>query len=155
MIEELTRRVENKKVLLLGVGNRLRGDDGLGCFLVNRLKGKVNIPLIDGGTLPEKNLGFLEASHPDLVLVAVAADVPDTASGDITLIDLDQLPTMKVKTRSADLSLLFRFIPQKSRPEVLLIAVQPDNETQNRKGVSDSVRVALDGLEALFVELFK
>ena len=155
MIEELTQRVENKKVLLLGVGNRLRGDEGLGCFLVNRLKGKVNIPLIDGGTLPEKNLGFLEASHADLVLVAVAADVPDTASGDITLIDLDQLPAMKVKTRSADLSLLFRFIPQKSRPEVLLIAVQPDNQMQNRKGVSDSVRVALDGLEALFVELFK
>lgn len=155
MIDELTRRVENKKVLLLGVGNRLRGDDGLGCFLVNRLKGKVNIPLIDGGNIPEKHLGLLEASHPDLVLVAVAADVPGAASGDITLIDLDQLQTMKVKTRSTDLSLLFRFIPQKSRPEVLLIAVQPDNEMLDRKGVSDSVKVALDGLEALFVELFK
>ncbi len=155
MIEELTRRVENKKVLLLGVGNRLRGDEGLGCFLGNRLKGKVNIPLIDGGTLPEKHLGLLEASHPDLVLVAVAADVPDAASGDITLVELEQLQMMNVKTRSADLSLLFRFIPRKSRPDVLLITVQPDNELQDRKGVSDSVRVALDGLEALFVELFK
>lgn len=155
MIEELTRRVENKKVLLLGVGNRLRGDEGLGCFLVNRLKGKVNIPLIDGGTLPEKHLGLLEASHPDLVLVAVAADVPDAASGDITLVELEQLQMMNVKTRSADLSLLFRFIPRKSRPDVLLITVQPDNELHDQKGVSDSVRVALDGLEALFVELFK
>jgi len=155
VIDELTRRVENKKVLLLGVGNRLRGDDGLGCFLVNRLKGQMFIPLIDGGNIPEKHLGLLEASHPDLVLVAVAADVPGAASGDITLIDLDQLQTMKVKTRSTDLSLLFRFIPQKSRPEVLLIAVQPDNEMLDRKGVSDSVKVALDGLEALFVELFK
>ena len=139
----------------MGVGNRLRGDDGLGCFLVNRLKGKVNIPLIDGGNIPEKYLGLLEASQPDLVLVAVAADVPDAVSGDITLIDLDQVQAMKVRTRSTDLSLLFRFIPQKSRPEVLLIAVQPDNELQDRKGVSDSVKVALDGLEALFVELFK
>ena len=139
----------------MGVGNRLRGDDGLGCFLVNRLKGKVNIPLIDGGSIPEKYLGLLEASQPDLVLVAVAADVPDAVSGDITLIDLDQVQAMKVRTRSTDLSLLFRFIPQKSRPEVLLIAVQPDNEMQDRKGVSDSVKVALDGLEALFVELFK
>ena len=139
----------------MGVGNRLRGDDGLGCFLVNRLKGKVNIPLIDGGNIPEKYLGLLEASQPDLVLVAVAADVPDAVSGDITLIDLDQVQAMKVRTRSTDLSLLFRFIPQKSRPEVLLIAVQPDNEMQDRKGVSDSVKVALDGLEALFVELFK
>ena len=139
----------------MGVGNRLRGDDGLGCFLVNRLKGKVNIPLIDGGSIPEKYLGLLEASQPDLVLVAVAADVPDAVSGDITLIDLDKVQAMKVRTRSTDLSLLFRFIPQKSRPEVLLIAVQPDNELQDRKGVSDSVKVALDGLEALFVELFK
>ncbi len=155
MIDELTQRVESKKVLLLGVGNRLRGDVGLGCFLVNRLKGKVDIPMIDGGNLPEKYLGSLEASRPDLVLVAVAADVPDAASGDITLVELDQLQMMNVKTRSADLSLLFRFIPRKSRPDVLLITVQPDNELQDRKGVSDSVRVALDGLEALFVELFK
>ena len=155
MIEELVRRVENKKILLLGVGNRLRGDEGLGCFLVNRLKDKVHIPLIDGGNLPEKHLGLLEATRPDLVLVVVAADVPETAPGDITLIDLDQLQLMKVKTRSVDLTLLFQFIPQKSRPEVLLIAVQPDREMPERKGVSDAVRIALDGLETLFVELFK
>jgi len=33
-----------------------------------------------------------------------------------------------------------------------LIAIQPDN--QNPKGVSESVRNALDGLEAMMVELF-
>ncbi|MBI2758056.1 MAG: hydrogenase maturation protease [Chloroflexi bacterium] len=154
MIEELAQRVDNKKVLLLGVGNRLRGDEGLGCFLVNRLKGKVRIPLVDGGSVPEKQLGLLASSHPDLVLVVVAADVPNTSSGDITLLNLDQLRPMQVKTRSADLSLLFRFIPQKSRPEVIIIAVQPDDEMEGRKGVSNAVQAALDGLEALFVELF-
>jgi Ni,Fe-hydrogenase maturation factor len=109
---------------------------------------------VDGGNVPEKQLGLLEASHPDLVLVAVAADVPGASSGDISVLELNQLKEMKVKIRSADLSLLFGFIPKKSRPEVLVIAVQTDNEMKGGKGVSDSVKVALDGLEAMFVQLF-
>ncbi|HEY9153050.1 MAG TPA: hydrogenase maturation protease [Anaerolineales bacterium] len=152
MLDELGQRVQNKKVLILGVGNRLRGDEGVGSFIVKRLKDKVNVPLLDGGTVPEKQLSQIEAFHPDLVLVVASADVPNALPGEMGLFELDQMHQAGVKTRAANLPLLFKIISSKSRPDALLIAIQPDD--QNTKGVSESVRNALDGLEAMLVELF-
>ncbi len=153
MFDELGPRIENKKVLILGIGNRQRGDDGVGCFLVHRLRGKVHIPALDGGVVPEKQLGPIEDVCPDVVLVVVAADVPNAAPGEITILELDQLRSSGVTPHAADPSLLFKIIPKISRPEVIVIAVQP-GISKDGKGVSNAVRVALDGLEALCVELF-
>jgi hydrogenase maturation protease len=152
MLDELGQRIQNKKVLILGVGNRRRGDEGVGNFIVKRLKDKINVPLFDGGVVPEKQLSQIEALCPDLVLVIAAADVPTAMPGEIALFELDQMHQAGVKTRTANLPLLFKIMSNRSRPDALLIAVQPDD--QNTKGVSESVRNALDGLEAMLVELF-
>lgn len=152
MINELGPRLENKKVLILGIGNRQHGDEGVGCFLVKRLQGKVNVPLIDGGLVPEKYLRAVETFHPDVVLVISAASIPDAVPGDMALFQLDELRLAGVSTPAANLSLLFKVFPKDVRPEALVIAIQP--ETTDHQGVSDAVRVALDGLESLCVELF-
>ena len=152
MIDELGPRLENKKVLILGIGNRQRGDEGVGCFLIKRLQGKVNVPLIDGGLVPEKHLRAIENVSPDVVLIIAAARIPDAAPGDIALFQLDELRPAGVFTPAADLLLFFKVFPKDFHPDTLLIAVQ--TETDQHQGVSDSVRVALDGLEALCVELF-
>ena len=152
MLDELSRRAQNKKVLIFGVGNRLRGDEGVGCFIVKRLKDKVNVSLLDGGVMPENQLSRIESLHPDLVLIIDAADMPNAMPGEIGLFELDQVHQAGIKTRTADIPLVFKIISDKSRPEALLIAVQPDD--QNKKGVSESIRNALDGLEAMLVELF-
>ncbi len=152
MIDELGPRLENKKVLILGIGNRQRGDEGIGCFLIKRLQGKVSVPLIDGGLVPEKHLRAIENFCPDVVLIIAAARIPDAAPGDMALFQLDELRAAGVSMPAADLFLLFKVFPKEFHPETLVIAVQP--ETDDHRGVSDSVRVALDGLEALCVELF-
>ena len=45
------------KVVIAGIGNTLRGDDGLGCYLVNRLKGRIHALCIDTGPTPENYVG--------------------------------------------------------------------------------------------------
>jgi hydrogenase maturation protease len=152
MLDELGQRIQDKKVLILGVGNRSRGDEGVGCFIVKRLKDKIHVPMLDGGVVPEKQLGQIETLCPELVLVIAAADMPNAMPGEIGLFELDQARQAGVKTCIANLPLVFRIIPSDSRPDALLIAVQTDN--QNTQGVSESVRNALDGLEAMLVELF-
>ncbi len=153
MIDDLSPRVENKRCLILGVGDRKRGDDGVGCFLIKRLQGKLKVPLIDGGLFPEKHLGDIVAYRPDFVLVVAAANVPGASSGEIALFDVNELASAQVTVRGVDVSSFFKFIPKATRPTAMLLAVQPDG-SENRKGVSDAVRVALDGLESLCVELF-
>jgi hydrogenase 3 maturation protease len=153
MLNELLERIDGKKVLLLGVGNRLRGDDGVGSYLIKRLQKKVKIPLIDAGDVPENYIRPIENSGADLVLVVDAADL-GAEPGDIALIELSQLRNFSVSTHTANLSLLFQVIPKEKRPEALIVAIQPGC-TETGRGLSDAVRESLDGLELLFLQLFK
>ena len=113
MFAELQERNTRKNVLILGVGNRARGDDRIGSYLIQRLQRKINIPVIDAGEMPEKSLALIESSGADLVLIVDAADMGVTA-GEFSLLELDDLKNMGVSTHTADLSLLFKIIPGKN-----------------------------------------
>ena len=90
MIKDLQQRIQGKKVLILGIGNRLRGDDALGSLLAEGLVGKVNVPVIDASDVPENYLGPIESSGADLVIVLDGADLGATP-GDLSLIEMEQL----------------------------------------------------------------
>ncbi len=153
MVEELQSRIADKHVLLFGVGNRHRGDDGIGSYLIKRLQKKVGIPMIDAGDVPENFIGKIEEAGADVVLIVDAADF-GASPGEIALLELNQLKEIGASTRTANLPLLFRIIPKNRRPDVLLVAVQPGSNSAGR-GLSEAVRNSLDGLETLFRQLFK
>jgi hydrogenase 3 maturation protease len=153
MFAELQERVGNKKVLLLGVGNRLRGDDGAGSYLIERLQKIIDIPLIDAGDVPENYLGPIENSGADLILIVDAADF-GAKPGEMALIELNQLKDFTFSTHTASLSLLFQVISQTKQLDALLVAIQPES-TNSGSGLSDAVLESLVGLEALFLQLFR
>jgi hydrogenase 3 maturation protease len=152
MLDEINARIEDKNVLLLGVGNRSRGDDGVGSYLIKRLQRKVNIPLLDAGDVPENCISQIESSGANMVLIVDAADF-NASPGEIALIDFADMRKNGVSTHTANLELLFKVIPRNKRPETLLVAIQPGSSTG--KGLSEAVRDSLDGLESVFVSLFK
>lgn len=152
MIEELRQRIQNKKILILGIGNRLRGDDAVGSLLAERLMQKVDIPVIDASDVPENYLGPIEASGADLVIVLDAADL-GANPGDLSLVEMGQLKEISISTHTANLALLFKAIPQAIRPEALLIAIQPE-QTEAGLGLSRSVELSMEGLERLLIQLF-
>ena len=149
LLEEFRQRVEGKRVLILGVGNRLRGDDGLGPRLLDRLRGKLTLPMIDAGDVPEHFLRPIESAHPDLVLVIDAAGI-NASPGDIALLELDQVGGRAISTHSVNLRLLFQVIPADRRPEVLVLAVQPESSEPGDK-LSHAVDIALEGIESLLL----
>ncbi|MEW5939020.1 MAG: hydrogenase maturation protease [Chloroflexota bacterium] len=150
--EEFRQRVEGKRVLILGVGNRMRGDDGLGSRMIARLKGKLDLPMLDAGDVPENFLGPIEDARADLVLVIDAADLR-ASPGDLALLELNQLGGMAVSTHTVNLGLLFKVIPASRRPQVLVLAVQPQS-TEFGAGLSREIRSAMDGIESLLLGIF-
>jgi len=152
MFEELRQRTLNKKVLILGIGNRLRGDDAVGSILAERLKKKLDVPIIDAEDVPENYLGPIETSGANIVLVLDAADL-GANPGDFSLIEMSQLKEIAVSTHTANLSLLFRAIPVDRRPDAVLVAIQPE-QTEAGLGLSRSVAMAMRALERLLVQLF-
>ncbi len=153
MFDELNARIEDKNVLLLGIGNRSRGDDGVGSYLIKRLQKKVKIPLLDAGDVPENCIAQIESSGANMVLIVDAADF-NASPGEIALLDFSDMKKNGVFTHSANLDLLFKVIPKSRRPETLLVAIQPGSTSPGR-GLSDAVRDSLDGLESVFVSMFK
>ncbi len=150
--DELRRRVQGKKVLVLGVGNRIRGDDALGSILAGRLNSRIAVPVIDASDVPENYLGPLEASGAELVLIVDAVDF-HASPGDVALFEIGQLVEMRLATHAADLSLLFKTIHAVKPPEAILIGVQPVS-TELLSGLSRAVSRSLDELEEIFVGIF-
>jgi hydrogenase maturation protease len=71
---------KNIAVLVLGLGNVLLGDDGLGAAAVARLERDYRTPpgvrIEDGGTLGLSLLGLIADSHRVILVDAVRADAP-------------------------------------------------------------------------------
>jgi hydrogenase maturation protease len=80
------------EILLMGVGNLLYGDEGVGVVLVNRLQEKYAFPdrleVVDGGTLAWNLLPLLSGREHVIVVDAVAAE-----PGEIYRFTLHDIPS--------------------------------------------------------------
>src|SRR6266487_36808 len=70
----------NERIVVLGLGNLLRSDEGLGVRAVERIQERYTLPahvqLVDGGTLGLDLLCFLEEAGRVLILDAALTDGP-------------------------------------------------------------------------------
>jgi hydrogenase 3 maturation protease len=127
MLSELSALLAGKRVLILGVGNRLRGDDAVGPLLVERLQGKVNVPLIIDATDFGSNIG------------------------DASIFDIDHVQAGTGSTHAPNLGLLFKVIPPEARPQVLVLGIQPGN-IELGQGLSDPVHMTMESVERILID---
>lgn len=74
------------KTILMGIGNTLRGDDGAGPILVERLERSararsVPVLLMNAGNAPERFLGKALRENPDTLLLVDAVHLSDPPGG--------------------------------------------------------------------------
>ena len=134
-------------VLVLGLGNRLLGDDGLGPELAELLERECRadprVEFLDGGTQGLALLGYLEGRAALLVLDAAAFGA---APGTVHTV-ADPLAVRMARGHGAHegnagellaAALLLGTLP----PAVVLVGVEP-GELETRIGLSPAVRAAL------------
>lgn len=89
----MTDSVGNRSMMVLGLGNRLMGDEGFGIHVVHRLK-KVDLPsyvrVEEGGVGGFNLLGCLEGVKRLLVVDVMMMDAPP---GELRLLKPDQKPS--------------------------------------------------------------
>ena len=92
-----------EKVLIIGVGNRMRGDDAVGPMAIDRLKESRDIPdtwmLVDAGEVPENALGLVEKEKPDRILLIDACDWGGEP-GEVRFFSADEILTLPIRTIS-------------------------------------------------------
>jgi hydrogenase 3 maturation protease len=141
------------KVAIVGVGNAMRGDDGFGPVLTERLKGRVSASLINAGATPENHVKAIRESRPDAILVIDAADFGGNA-GDIRLLERKDVPTYGLSTHNASLALFFDFLEADTKAKVYMLAVQPAKSDMNTP-LSPALEKTCCEIETLLLEVLQ
>lgn len=112
------------RCVLLGVGNRLRGDDGFGPAVVARLRGRTRVPLYDGGVAPENYVERVARHAPESVLLIDAADL-GAPPGTLRLCRPAELAAGGISTHTGGLALLAQYWETACGARCAVLAAQP------------------------------
>lgn len=148
--EELARRLSGR-VVVVGVGNPLRGDDAAGCLVARRLQGTPGVRVVEAEEVPESFVGDIAAAMPDVVALVDAVDL-GAEPGAVAMLEREQVATYAPTTHRMPLSLVMEVVQRRTGADVFLIAVQPLTLAFGAK-VSPEVSATVEVLAAVLSEL--
>jgi len=142
-----------KKIGVIGIGNPLRKDDGVGIVLLKQLQQRKkeypkNLEFIDGGTGGMKMLHLL--ARFQTVLIVDAVDFRGRP-GEVRVFNLKEIQSQKIpammSTHDSDFLNVLRLSQElKELPEILVIfGVQPQ-DVSHGMGLSKEMEMVLDTL---------
>jgi len=115
------------RIAILGIGNDLRTDDGLGLFIVKELKTKhPNVFIENVGSVPEAFARPLAEFGAERVIMIDAADMRKPV-GHIELVTKDRIGGIAISTHSMPLSFLMQYLEDQTGGKTILLGVQPQS----------------------------
>jgi hydrogenase maturation protease len=148
---------EVPRVVVIGLGNPLMGDDGLGLAVLDELRSGYRFPatveLVDGGTWGMNLLPTIEDAD-ELILID-AIDAGGTA-GSLVRLERDTLPrylATKISPHQVDLRDVLGLAELRGTlpPNTVALGLQPES-VELRNSLSDILRVRVDMLAAAVLQ---
>jgi len=136
-------------VSIVGVGNRMRADDGAGPVLIDRVKDNVAATCIDAGITPENYLEKVVVGEPDTILIVDAGHFGGQP-GDTRMFQSSEIAAAGVSTHTLSLELACDYLKNRISANVFLIAIQPEM-IEWKEALSESVDKAVDDLARTLV----
>ena len=132
--------------MLLGIGNELNGDDGIGCYIAKRFK-KRGWLAIDCSTVPENYIGVVKRTKPELLVIVDAAYM-NLPAGSIRRLKKEHASSAFISTHSLPLRQFISEIEQYAK-EIVLIGIQPKQTTIPKlsQEAKDAANIVIKALE--------
>ncbi len=108
--------------VLMGIGNELRGDDGIGVYVARNFK-KEGWEVIVAGQVPEDFTGEIKRLKPEK-LVLVDAALMGIEPGEIRIVPVEKIPNVAFSTHGMPLSFFISYLKD-FVGEIVLIGIQP------------------------------
>ncbi len=144
----------DRRVLIVGLGNRLRSDDGAGSILAGRLKSKGIYSVFDVETAFENYLGRFIKEDPESIIIIDAADFGGNP-GEFREIGTNELATVGFySTHDTSLSMSINYLQTHIKADIIILAIQPKVTVFGDK-LSREVANTLGILENWFYEQAK
>jgi hydrogenase 3 maturation protease len=151
--------------IVLGIGNRLGGDDAAGTYVVDMLNPALRalsagrqgakapfppeIMAIDAGTAPESYTSVIRQHQPDLLVLVDAADM-GLPAGALRTITPEKISILSFSTHHMPLSMFIAYVKDFCG-RALLVGVQPE-QTEVGRGISEAVRKSVKKLAEAILE---
>ena len=144
--------------IVLGIGNRLGGDDAAGNYVVDMVnqrqhKAKAILPAeimaIDAGTAPESYTSVIRQHRPDSLILIDAADM-GLPPGALRIIAPKRISILSFSTHNIPLSMFVSYV-EEFCGQVLLVGVQP-KQTETGKSISEAVHKSVKKLADAILE---
>ncbi len=138
------------KVVVVGIGNTLRADDGAGSLVAERLQERHPDVVFDAAQAPENYLAPIRRADPDVVVLVDAADFGGSP-GEVRAATAEDVEGLMMGTHAAPLSMFMRVLGTETQADVRLVAVQAATTTLG----ADMTREVADAVEDLVSQLGK
>jgi hydrogenase 3 maturation protease len=109
--------------VLLGIGNDLHGDDGIGVYVSKKLCHSEWVT-ITAATSPENYGNKIARVNPEKIVIVDAAEM-GLKPGSIRLIPKEKIGVAAFSTHSAPLSLFISFLENLTKTKIYLVGIQP------------------------------
>jgi len=141
------------KVVVVGIGNTLRADDGAGSLVAERLRERYPDVVFDAAQAPENYLAPIRRAHPDAVVLVDAADFGGSP-GEVRAATAEDVEGLMMGTHAAPLSMFMKVLGHETQADVRLVAVQAAT-TMLGADMTREVADAVDELVSQLEELLK
>ena len=111
-------------MIILGIGNELKYDDGVGPFVISKLNDidlDDDILLINAQTVPENFTGKIRKENPSHIII-VDACLMGLNPGDYKIVNSEEFTNIGISTHSMSLSYFVRFLNQDN---VIFLGIEP------------------------------
>ena len=136
------------KVVIIGIGNLLRADDGFGPALIELIQGRLDAVCIDAGTAPENYIGKIAKLKPETVLIVDAVEL-NSEAGTYAILRKSDIIKSGFTTHDISPSMFIEYLEKETNADIFMLGVQPENIRLGEE-MSDKVKKTL---EEIFVIL--
>lgn len=143
-------RLMRGNTIIVGIGNPLRGDDGFGPALIQRLQGKVRSTCIDAGSAPENYAGRIVKGNPDTILL-VDVTYLGLEPGQYRILETADIAKCGLTTHDMSSRMLIEFLEDQTHADIFMLGVQPQNVSLGA-AMSERLVETLDEIETLVQE---
>ncbi len=121
---QLKKRLKGKRFGIVGIGNVIKGDDGAGCAVIEGLRGKTEMPIVDCAEVPENYGGWVERRSLDSVIYIDAIDFGGEP-GEVRIVPLEKMMMSASSTHSLSLHYMILYLKNEWKGDPIMIGIQP------------------------------
>ncbi|WP_407421793.1 hydrogenase maturation peptidase HycI [Methanobrevibacter sp.] len=142
-----------EKLIVLGVGNELKCDDGVGPFIIRKLKEKdieneSNSLFINTETVPENFTGKIRKEKPTHLII-VDACLMGGEPGDMKIVDKYDFANIGISTHSMSLSYFVRYLEKDTDIEIIFVGIEPESMDYSERLTENVEKTAYEFIDTL------